>query len=250
MSNVKNLLFFLSIFLTIFYYENIQATNKIYKNKNNLVFTEKEYTFITEFYNYSYFENMTFDDYLWLKDLDVNNRNVNIYYITDKNIPTKLKYFKNNYSYQTKSKKLTVASSCNDTCTIVTNLNWILNPVIRSYDIIGARFINTFLAFNSISTKVSSTNGTQFFNNHKYQKNGIGSSIKLPSDSSNIFVQQKFTTIKQGTIYISYQHAITYINLQTSQKYNIGSNGYGNVFVFYGDAINKFDNMNGIKIDL
>ena len=250
MSYVKKLLFFFSILLTIFSCKNFQATNKIYRNKNNVILTEKEYTFITEFYNYSYFENMTFDDYLWLKDLDINNSNVNIYYLTDEGIPNELKYFKNDYSHQTKTKKLTVASSCSDTCTIVTNLNWILNPVIRSYDIIGARFINTFLAFNSISTKVSSTKGTQFFNNHKYQKNGIGSSIKLPMDSSNIFVQQKFTTIKQGTIYISYQHAITSINLQTSQKYNIGSNGYGNVFIFYGDAINKFDTMNGIKIDL
>lgn len=152
--------------------------------------------------------------------------------------------------HETRSKQLSIAKNCNSVCTIITNLNWLTNPTIRSFDLIGARFWNTSLANNSITTKVSSRGGTEFFSNNKYFTNGIGTSVKLPDSATNISVQQKFFTKPGGTVFASYQHSVTNINLQTSLCYTVGVGGYGNVFLFYGAATGKFDQMNGVDIDL
>lgn len=221
------------------------ALNDNYTNKNGVKITKKEFDFINEFYGEEYFEKMTLDDYLWLKDLDINNRKIEIKTVLD--IPKISLY---GTSISTVSKKLTIAKSCSSMCNILVNTSWIQNPNNRSYDVIGARFQNTSLASNNIMTRVSSSGSNEYFSDNKISNNGFGTSIKLPNAGSSIMIEQKFVVYKNGTVFASYQHSMQNISLSTSKLYTINSSGYGRVFAFYGNASNIFDNMSGVDINV
>ena len=132
---------------------------------------------------------------------------------------------------------------------IVVKCQWLVNPKIRSYDVIGARFSGTDLVSDSIVTKVTSNSGTEYFSNLKRTSNGIGVSVQLPI-ANNLSIEQKFTVGSSGIVYASYQHAIENVLLATSKLYTINSQGFGGVFQFYGGAVGKYDEMNGVYIDL
>lgn len=217
-------------------------------NENGIKLTQKELNFVNEFYGDGFFYKMNIDDYEWISDLKINENNVEIVYFLENNMNTFSLY---DMTHVTNSKKLSVAKSCSSTCTIITNLSWLKNPFIKSYDVIGARFENTYLINNSdIITKITSNKGTEYSSNNKIMSNGFGTSVKLPSGSKDISVQQKIYTKLGGRVYASYQHSASIISLNTSLMFNISSNGSGNVFDFYGSAAGKFDNMNGVYIDL
>lgn len=129
-------------------------------------------------------------------------------------------------------------------------MTWLINPSTRSYDVIGSRLSNVSLVSGTLSTKVTSSNGTQYFSNNMYYSNGFGTSVKLPEGASNIKVQQSFITSTGGTVYASYQHATSNVDLATSYLYTISSTGLGGVFSFYGSAYGKYDGMGGVDITL
>ncbi len=246
----KRILFFLSLCcLFVPGSRTVYALNKpiSYINKNNVELTEKEFRFVNDFYGPDFFTNMTQDDYNWIADLDVNNRTVKIE-SGDSYISSGLL---RGPSYSTKSKKLSIARTCsNNVCTVITNLTWLTNPNVRSYDLIGVRFHNTGLNNNTITTRLNSSNGTEYSSNNRVPTNGVGTSVKLPSGATNISIQQKIYTKSGGTVYASYQHAVKDITLSTSYNYTIGFGGYGNVFLFYSGAGDYFDGMGGVNIDL
>lgn len=223
--------------------------SKEFINNNNVKLTEKELDFIEKFYGKDFFGKMTKADYEWIQELDINNRDVEVKstYLYDQNQPTNNSGIKRGPSYSTASKRLSIARSCSGVCTVMTNLTWLVNPTVRSYDLIGARLYNTSLANETIVTSVTSSSGPSYSSNNKVFGNGLGTSIKLPS-SSNLIIQQKFYTNNGGKVYASYQHATSNITLQTSLNYNISSGGYGGVFLFYGDAVGKYDGMAGVDI--
>ena len=222
-----------------------QQKNETHINKNGIELTEKEYQFVNKFYGEDFFEKMTQEDYEWIMELDINNKKVEIKTIYDTNIN------RDNPFHSTNSKSLSIARSCgNISCTIITNLTWLVNPSNRSYDVIGARFYNTSLHNNTIQTKVTSSNGTQYFSYDKCLSNGIGTSVKLPDNGNNITVQQKIFTNLGGIVYASYQHSTSQISLQTSTWYTISATGFGGVFEFYNGAGNYFDGMGGVNISL
>ncbi len=51
-----------------------------------------------------------------------------------------------------------------------------------------------------------------------------------------------------GTVYASYQHAMSTSSLTIAQKFNIDIIGYGNVFGFYDEAEDIYDAMNGVNL--
>lgn len=248
---MKRKILFLSILCCISLFNSMEvfASSSIspYINTNGVQLTEKEFQFINSFYGPNFFETMTNDDYNWISDLDINSRTVGVKSIYDDVGNGLLR----SPSYSTKSKRLSISKACsNDVCTVITNLTWLTNPTTRSYDVIGVRFYNTGLNNNTITTKITSSNGTEYSSNNKFLSNGIGTSVKLPSGVTNISIQQKIFTNPGGTLYASYQHAVSNISLQTSYNYNMGIGGYGNVFLFYGNAGNYFDGMGGVDINL
>ena len=252
---MKKMLLLLAIVITV-YLTNIRvfALNyediDYYTNDNGITLTQKEFDFVNEFYGEDYFNNMTQEDYDWITDLNINTTDVEIEtYHNIGNINSSNNGRRKSTSHATNYKKISIAKSCSDICTVVTNVQWYVNPTTRSYDIIGYRFVNTSLAGNTIITKVVSTDGTTYFSNNRVFVSGLGCSVKLPNSATNISIQQKIHTTPGGYIYASYQHAISNITLETSKQYTIGT-AVGNVFNLYGNAVGKFDQMGGVEISL
>lgn len=236
------LLIILSMFLSL---KNVSAQNiSYYENQNGIVVSQKEYQFIKDFYDEGYFSKMTKDDYNWIKDLNINNSEVEIKSVYDTNImPT-------GTSYTQYGKKVTIAKSCTSNCIIVVKCTWNSTPNVKSYDVIGARLSGTSLVSDVITTKITSSSGTEYSNDLYRLTNGFGVSVKLPSVGTINSIEQKYTVSKKGTVYASYQHATSSISLATSKLYTISSSGYGRVFGFYGAASNVFDEMEGVDITL
>lgn len=246
--NVKKIVLLFHMFcFALLFNANVFALNENfnYKNVNGVELTESEYDVLVKAYGTTYVDNMTLDDYKWFEELfvDGNEIEVEFYYNEENNT--------RGTSHSTSSKKLTIVKSCSTSkCTIVTTTQWLKNPVVRSYDVIGARFNGTSLYSSSIITRVISTNGIEYFDNLKQYSNGFGVSVKLPTSATNLIIDQKFYVTTSGTIFASYQHATENISLATSKLYTLGANGYGNVFNFYGAASGIFDQMAGVDVTL
>ena len=216
---------------------------KYYKNENGVILSQKEYDFVKRFYGNDYFSKMTIDDYNWIKDLDINNREVEIKEVYDNNIvPFATSYTQN-------GKKLTIAKSCYGNCSIIVKCDWLINPNVKSYDVFGARLSDTELLSNTILTRITSSEGTEYSDEIYRLTNGFGVSIKLPSSGTNISIEQKYTVSIDGTVYASYQHAVKDITLADSQSYTLGGAGLGNVFVFTNGMYQYYDAMAGLYIE-
>lgn len=217
----------------------------IYQNENGVEVTEDEYNIIIEAYGEEFFENMTIDGYEWFEDIFIEGNEVKVssYYNEENAVRATM--------HSTSSKKITIVKSCSTTrCTIVTTTQWLKNPVVRSYDVIGARFDGTSLYSDSIITRVIYNGNIEYFSNLKQYSSGFGVSVKLPSSSTSLTIDQKFYVNPDGKVFASYQHATENISLATSKLYTLGVNGYGDVFNFYGAALNIFDQMAGVNITL
>ena len=215
-----------------------------YTNNNGVNLTEKEYNYVIDFYGEDYPSQMTEEDYNWIQKMDVNNREYKIEKYYDKDTTTRSTY------HQTSSKYLAISRSCGNTCSVTILLKWLKNPNVRSYDVIGARFVNTSLISGSATTRVSSSAGNSYYDNYQYFSNGFGDSVKLPSGATDISVQQTFNVQNSGTVYGSYQHATGYISLAQSKKYSINYNGAGTVFLFDSSVNDYFDQMGGVYISM
>ena len=151
-------------------------------------------------------------------------------------------------SYHTTSYKcLSITSSCNSSnCLIVISLEWLANPAVRSYDVIGALFHNVTRQSTPITTYTDSishnTTGT-----YKYASDGVGASLKLGT-GSNILVTQQFYVSRGGTVFGSYQHATSAITLNESRNYNFHISGFGSVFQFGSVGVDTYDGMTGVDI--
>lgn len=227
--------------------ENLcEADSKEYVNKNGVQLTEKEYNFVNEFYGEDYFENMTMENYEFIKPLDINSSsNIEIKSVTNENQLNPL-----STEVGTPNEKITIAKNCPFHCVVMVSAKWLVNPAVRSYDVIGARLVGTNLATDLIATTVTSTSGIQDGLKIKKQSNGFGVSVKLPDAGLNIYVDQRFDVdMGGGTVYASYQHAIRNTTLDISQMFNIRA-VYGNVFDFYGSATDRYDAMLGVSISV
>lgn len=230
----------------------VYALENIYfENSQGIKFTKNEYEIIGKIYGTDYLERMTQEDYNWLIDLKINNNDIEVNSNYDYNHGTDIMPFEEIHS--TANKKITIVKSCDtNKCMILVTTKWLSSPKVRSYDVIGTRFSNTSLYNDSIETKVQSDLGTERFNssnNIVRYTNGFGVSVKLPT-SNNLIISQKFYVNKSGKVYASYQHATKSISLSTSKLYTITSSGYGKVFSFYGNALNVYDQMGGVDINI
>ena len=230
--------------LSLFLCMGAVKAESYYTNNNGVSLTEKEYNYVIDFYGDDYPSKMTAEDYNWIQKMDVNNRNYKIEKYYDNDTTTRSSY------HQTSSKYLAISKACSSTCTVNILLKWLKNPNVRSYDVIGARFVNTSILSDSASTYVYSSAGTNYYNNYQYFSNGFGNSVKLPSEATGISVQQSFEVQNSGTVYGSYQHATGYISLAQSKKYSIDLNGSGNVFLFNSSVDDYFDQMGGVWINM
>ena len=126
-------------------------------------------------------------------------------------------------------------------------MKWINLPTVRSYDLIGVYFRNTSLENNGVITYVNNSPASEI----KRTNNGFGVSVKLPTGNNAISVTQIFTVKKTGTVYASYQHAVTNMTLAQSKSYTLSNAGLGNV-IYYSpwSLANNYDGMGGVTAEL
>ncbi len=142
----------------------------------------------------------------------------------------------------------------------VTN-NWLINPRVKSYDVMAMRVDDATISSGTQSgVQFYTTNGITDAVNYSYQgtnmvlsSNGFGISMNLVDAASGFTceIQAIVTATSQwATVYGSYQHAMTAVTLAQSKSYTISHNGYGKVINFATAVQNDYDNMRGVSIKL
>ncbi len=211
--------------------------NVFYTTPKGIELTEEEYNFLVNFYWEEYVDNMTLEQYTDFINSDLLSRKLTTKELKDRST-----------SHSTPSKNLKISAACSNNCTVSIVATWKVNPVIRSYDTIGA-YLSGVSLISANQTTVSNSTNTSYFYNWKSAYNGIGNSVLLPS-GTNLVINQILTTTTGGTIYGSYQHAMQNTTLAVSKLYTFSLSGYGNVFSFYGNAYGVYDGMAGVDINV
>ena len=174
--------------------------NTYYVNKNGIKFSKQEYEYIVNLFDDEFIDIMNTNDYNYLLDKSYTNRNLKSSQSSDI-MPLA------SSEHTTNSKSLKIVSSCNTSnCNIAVSLKWLKNPIVKSYDVIGAYLEGTSLLDNP-TTYISSSNGQVNSNEIIKQANGFGVSVQLTMQMKDINVYQYYTVSSKGTIYASYQHA-------------------------------------------
>ena len=218
-----------------------------YKTPNGIELTEEEYKFLTTFYWDNYVNIMTEEQYEEFANSDLLERELKTTEIGDNMCSLRSDIHTTSY------KKLKVSASCSSTvCSVSLVATWLVDPTVRSYDVIGYYLSNLDIISYGQAT-VSSTAGTYYYSNvqTEYTSNhdAIGNSVLLPS-GSNLIVNQVITTTTGGIIYGSYQHAVQTVTLPVSKSYTFSLTGYGRVFLFNGNAVGKYDGMAGVDLQV
>lgn len=243
----KNFLGILGAIAVSFLCVSVNAEETCFVNTNGVVLTKKEYEFVNKFYFDGFAEKMTKRDYQEFITNDVMNGEIKTVEYEE--------YVNNGISllastdYATKSKKITLSSSCTDTCFINIYVDWFTNPKVRSYDLLGAYFENTEYV-GGIVTHLYYDTGAKTITDANKASNGIAATVKLPTSVTGISMRQSFTVKKKGRIYASYQHASSTISLANSKKYSFSKAGVANVFLFQSGIAKYYDQMNGVNLGL
>lgn len=245
---MKRAVLFSMVIISLLVCSKVKALDDdvFYTNSNGVSLTEREYDFVQQFYSEDYPEIMTQNDYNDIARLDVNNREVNVEVYEEEDAP----FVPFGTYYETSAKKIAISSACmTNLCSIAIRLTWKGNPNVRSYDVIGARLVNTSL-YNGggYYTSMSSSAGIEYGSNYKITSNGIGCSMKLPSGATGISLYQTFDVVPGGTIFASYQHAVRTSTLAKSRDYTFNGVGYGNVFLYSDSVAPYYDGMGGVNI--
>ena len=228
------------------------SSNAYYTTPNGIELTREEYAFLTSFYWDGYPDVMTQEQYDEFVELDLLNSDVEI-----KSYPES---FSNTFigpvnsiqstSHSTSAKGVQIGKACLPTkCIMSLVATWYDDPYVTSWDVIGAYFSNVSLISHS-HTYVSTTNTTTYFDNLKTATNGIGNSVYLPEAGEDIIINMAFTVTRGGTVFGSYQHAMSNTTLANSKLYTFSIGGYGRVFDFYDTAVGVYDEMNGVDISV
>lgn len=171
-------------------------------------------------------------------------------------------------TYQTSMKKIymqVVSGSASTKIVTITN-TWLSLPSVRSYDVIAVRPGTNSMTIhvnknaisgyqkwdgNFVNYDADSTN-TKISSSFK-GKGGIGISMNIVDrvtttleNSMTIYFLCGASTFE---IYGTYQHATSDVTLAQSQNYSFGKDGYGSVLIFAKAVKNKYDNMEGIKLN-
>lgn len=204
--------------------------------------TEEEYQFVGELYKEGFQNHITQELYDNVIDNDLMSRELN-----KKSVIVQDNPFARGTYHTTSYKSLSIASSCDSSsCFILITLDWLANPAVRSYDVIGALFHNVTRQSTPVTyyTDSISSNAT---GTYKYASDGVGASFKLGT-GTDLYITQQFYVSRGGTVFGSYQHATSAITLNESRNYNFHINGYGNVFQFGTIGLDVYDGMAGVDI--
>lgn len=217
-------------------------------NKYGVEFTDEQYNYISDMFYDGYQKDMTQDELDRMIEANVFENIIEVvsYDNTSKNITG------NKGTQVTQNGRTTkIVKSCNSTeCLVTLTATWNLIPTINSYDVIGFR--PTSASITTIGTAKVTGNGYSVSypaSSAQQSGTGFGHSVKL-GGVSNMKASTYMYCTPSGTVYGSYQHAMSNISLANSKLYTISAGGYGYVFHFYGAASGIYDNATGVYISL
>mgnify|MGYP001625220426 FL=1 len=234
----KFLLLFLGVFGCTFCLQ-VSAQEVFFQNDNGVILTYEEYEFFSKMYWDGYQENVTFEELAKIKNLNLIHAS-----IESKSVLSD--YLTRSSSIESNLRRLTITKACTSQCLVTLKNEWLGTPFVKSYDLMGVRLDNVSIK-NTGNLIVSGNGNNQSYVNPKVLANGFAYSFVLPN-ANNLIATMTFYTDLGGTIYGSYQHAISNTTQFVSTQYTIGAGGFGNVFLFYGNARNVYDGMNGVDI--
>lgn len=231
---------------------NVYAKDNVYYTTNNgIELTEEEYKFLTKFYGTPYVDIMTRDQYNEFVEDDLLHSDLRIKKVTPQTTalvnPGNMQ--RGTYNYEA-GRTIQIGAACLPTKCIMSLLTtWDIDPAITSWDDIGAWLDTTTLKSYS-HTYLSTSNTTSYFTNWKVESDGIGNTVFLPEDGTNMIINMAFTVSRGGTVYGSYQHAMEDTTFSASQSYTLDFAGYANVHLFSGAAIGVYDEVGGVDINV
>lgn len=222
-----------------------------YTNPNGVEMSEKEYTFLTTLFANVYVDLITQDEFDEYKTDGLFDSTIETETYNEPLLPIQYPGASiQSDTHATPAKTLQIGKSCTATYCMISLLNtWHVVPSVKSWDNIGIYTSGTTVKSHSF-TLASSTADTQYFTNIVQSTNGLGNSVDLPDSGTNYIVNMAVKVNKNGTVFGSYQHAMTTTTLPVSQKYYLDLGGYGNVFLYYGAAVGIYDGMGGVDISV
>lgn len=228
-----------------------------YTNPNGIELTREEYEFLSDFYSPAYPRLMTRDMYDEFVEYDLMNSEIETVTYTVPPLPLlNPGILPNSDTHITQAKTLHISKGCIPTLCIMSLQNtWTGSPSVRSWDNIGV-YLDGVTLISHDATYVDASTGTEWFSNLKTATNqnnaiiGLGNSVDLPDTGENLIINMAFKVSRGGTVYGSYQHAMQNTTLLNSKNYDLDILGYGNVFLYYGNAVGIYDGMNGVDIDV
>ena len=152
----------------------------------------------------------------------------------------------------TSAKSLEMSNYCfAGNCKVYSEVEWFGDPTVKSYDLYGSYFNGTVSRVDTPMIFATTSNGDNSdYSIIKYESDGFGGVIELPQNGDDIVLDLIYKYTGTGTIFVSYQHAMSTISLADAQLFNIDLIGYGGVFDFYGAAVGKYDQMPGVHMDV
>lgn len=220
-----------------------------YINNNGVAFTEKQYQFISKMYWEGYQDTMTQDEFDQIAALNVFDAKITKTSTLESQSILPSVAGPNAEKVVQAGRTTSITTACNTECMVTVGSVWNGDPTKKSWDVIGARYINTSLV-NVMLAKVSGTDYEATYHNPKITSDGFGFSVLLPN-TTNLKVVTTFVVNRgNGTVYGSYQHAVRNTTEAISNQYNINYTGYGYVFDFYGDAYGLYDGAIGVYTSL
>lgn len=230
--------------LAIISIKNVDAKEIVYTNDHGIELDKYEYKFFKDVYGSTYLQYLDEDTYNDFSDIDFEHPNVETESYIEPSF-TPVNNQRGTY-YSTPVKSINISKVCGALCRVITSVTWFYEPSVKSYDVIGA-YLAGPTRTGTPATAVHSTLSTDFAVTTKYDTDGFGAVVEIPQ-GDDVVLTQNFTYSGTGTIYSSYQHAMSTSSLAIAQMFNISPVGFGGVFGFYGDAYDIYDEMNGVDI--
>lgn len=231
------------IFILLLFICNIGTVNanSYYLNSNGIKMSMNEYNFINELYEDDYAKIISIDEYNTLKEYKLFNRKI----VKNSNISNYSLY---STEHKTAYKKITISKVCNNECLVTLKIEWLKIPNLKSWDVIGMRIEGVSLLDIKSAGILNDKGNNKTYTNPKKFNNGFGYSVKLLDGKS--VLRTTALVSKGGTVYGSYQHAKSSVSEEQSKNYTINNSGLGRVFDFKNGIASKYDNMQGVSIDL
>lgn len=259
------------------------TVDKIIVNNQGVKITQTDYNNILKTHPEGYLMSMSQEQYDYLRQFDYSNIETDTKYIEstyNKNLGTTNERYLTEEEYnninedvidsindgsnyiETTYKKLSIyVSTSTSVHNVSTTCNWKIAPAVRSFDVIGVRFVNySIVGGSQTGMQTYKVNGNYKYVNYsstgtniKVDTLGYGISMNLVNDQISVLylttdVSAVPTSSTSYAIYGAYQHAKENVSLATSKGYTIGPAGLGGVFVFPYSTVTKYDGMSGVAV--